>query len=316
VSDQQGIGVGAAVGSVLIIQIGASFAKVLIEDLPGPAAATWLRLATASVVLGVVVLVKHLFRKPASHPGNDGLGTFSETSSGKPLTSVASPTSTSVARRPRKAWGLAVAWSVALVTMNFCIYEAFHRIPVGIAVTIEYLGPLGVAIAGSRKRIDLLWALLAGTGVVLLGFRPTPLNLVGVAFVLGAALSWIGYITLGAKIGQYFQNTNVLAAACAGGALVLLGPTAATGTFGVLDWRILGLGALVGLSCTVIPYSLDLYSLGKIRPATFAILNSLAPAVAAIGAWALLRQSLAATDWVAVCLVVVASIGATARRSS
>jgi inner membrane transporter RhtA len=260
---------------------------MLIDALPAATGAVWLRLGTAAVIFGIIALVRWVVGR---------------------VRSVATP-----ARRPkpRSAWILAVAWSAALLTMNFAIYEAFARIPVGIAVTLEFLGPITVALLGSRRRLDFLWVALAAGGVLLLGFRPQPLDWIGVVFVLLAATAWGGYITLGAKLADHFRSGDVLMAACGAGAVIFAIPSALDGTFAVLNWQLLGLGALVGLACSVIPYTLDLFALGKIAPSLFAILNSLAPAVAALAAWALIDQALGHTDWLAIGCVITASIGAT-----
>ncbi len=108
--------------------------------------------------------------------------------------------------------------------MNTTFYLAIRTIPLGIAVTIEYLGPLAVAIIGSRGRLDLLWAALAGLGVALLGFRPVSLDPVGLALVLVAACCWAGYIVLGARARQYWRGSDLVTIACASGALMLAVP--------------------------------------------------------------------------------------------
>ena len=183
--------------------------------------------------------------------------------------------------------------------------------PLGIAVTIEYLGPLTVAIIGSRRRLDLVWVGLAALGVALLGLRPAPLDPVGVAFILVAALCWAGYITLGSKARDYWDGTDLVALACTFGALALAGPAVVQGGANLWTPTVLGLGLLVAVLSSVLPYRLDMAAFGALPPALFSILQSLSPAVAAVAGWLLLGEVLGLGDWVALLAVVIASCGAT-----
>jgi inner membrane transporter RhtA len=214
----------------------------------------------------------------------------------------------------RQAWLSAVALAVAVTVMNVCFYNALTRIPLGVAVTVEALGPLVLSVVVSSRRIAWLWALLALLGVALLsltGVRVGHLDPVGLGFAAGAAASWAAYILATARAGADFPNLDGLALATAIGALV----TAPFAVFAVdpgsaLRWQVLGLGALVGVMSSVIPYSLELISLRHLPPETFAILTCLSPVVAAVAGWLILGQHLAVTGYVAIVLVSVASIGA------
>ena len=225
-----------------------------------------------------------------------------------------------VALRPRlrglsgRAWLSAVALAATVTVMNVCFYNALTRIPLGVDVTVEALGPLALSVAVSQRKTAWLWALLALLGVALLsltGVRVGHLDPVGLGFAAGAAASWAGYILATARAGTDFPNLDGLALATAIGA-VFTAPFAvvAVDPAGALQWPVLGLGAIVGVMSSVIPYSLELISLRRLPPETFAILTCLSPVVAAVAGWLILGQHLAVTGYVAIVLVTVASIGA------
>jgi inner membrane transporter RhtA len=219
-----------------------------------------------------------------------------------------------VRRLTRRAWAAAAALAVALATMNLCFYEAISRIPLGIAVTIEVLGPLVLSVALGRRRIAWVWALLAFAGVAALGLAPKQmghLDWVGVGFAAAAALSWASYIVATSRAVQVFPKLDALAIATAIGAL-LVAPFAAATIDGAaaLHWHVAGLAVAVGLMSSVIPYSLELWSLRTLAPATFAVLTCLSPVVAVLAGWAVLGQRLTVTDCLAILLVTVASAGA------
>jgi inner membrane transporter RhtA len=208
----------------------------------------------------------------------------------------------------------ALALAAALVVMNLCFYISLTRIPLGVAVTVEALGPLVLSVVVSRRMSAWLWALLALLGVALLsltGVRVGHLDLVGLGFAAAAGVSWAGYILATARAGSDFPKLDGLALATTIGALVTA-PFAvlAIDPGSALRWQVLGLGALVGVMSSVIPYSLELISLRRLPPETFAILTCLSPVVAAIAGWLILGQHLAVTGYVAIVLVTVASIGA------
>ena len=213
----------------------------------------------------------------------------------------------------REALRIALAFGLVLGTMNWVIYLALDRIPVGIAITLEFLGPLGVAVAGSRTRLDLLWVLLAGGGVVLLAdpFGAGGPDALGVAFALAAGACWAAYIVLAQHAGRHFRGGTGLAIAMGVAALVPLGPGVATAGGDLLAAEVLAIGALVALASSVIPYSLETEALRRMPRNVFGILMSLEPAVAALAGFLVLSQELAAQELVAIALVVAASAGAT-----
>jgi inner membrane transporter RhtA len=228
-----------------------------------------------------------------------------------------------------RAWrdaAVAVAFGVTLGVMNFSIYQSFARIPLGIAVTIEFLGPLAVAVASSRRLIDLVWVGLAGAGVALLsngwaslahggrGGHPAPgLAVSGVAFALVAAACWAGYILLSASTGRRFRGSSGLVLAMAIAAIVVTPVAAAQGSAGhdsVLRPGVLATGVAVGLLSSVIPYRLELEALRRIPARVFGIWMSLEPAVAALVGLVLLSEALAPREWAAIACVMVACAGA------
>lgn len=214
--------------------------------------------------------------------------------------------------RPREHLRLAALFGVALAAMNYSIYEALDRIPLGVAVTLEFVGPLAVAVLGSRRPIDLVWVLLAGFGIVLLsgGLGGQGVDALGAAFALAAGAAWGAYILISARVGAVFPGGSGLAVAMSV-ALLLVAPVGiADGGGGLLDLRLLAIGGAVGLLSSVIPYSFELEALRTLRPSVFGVLMSLEPAVAVLIGFIALDQGLAAVEALAIALVVLASAGA------
>jgi inner membrane transporter RhtA len=208
---------------------------------------------------------------------------------------------------------LAALFGLCLGFMNLTFYEAVERVDLGIAVTLEFVGPLGVAVAGSRSRADVLWVVLAGTGVLLLanpGGADAP-DALGVAFALLAGVFWGAYILLSARTGERFAGGRGLALAMAVAVLVPLGPGLATGGSGLVSAEVLLVGFGVALMSSVIPYSLETEALRTLPKHVFGVLMSLEPAVAALAGLLVLSQALGARELLAIALVVAASAGAT-----
>ncbi|GAA3438195.1 DMT family transporter [Kutzneria kofuensis] len=218
--------------------------------------------------------------------------------------------------RPRlrmsgRAWLVVLGYGTVLGLMNLSIYEALQRLPLGIAVTIEFLGPLAIALAGSRRWLDALWALLAAAGVAMLADIGGDASLLGILFALAAAVCWAGYILLGAKLGEATAGGSGLAVAMAIGAVVIAPFGVAEAGSALLNPTILVIGAGVALLSSVIPYSLELEALRKIPPRLFGVLMSVEPAVAALAGVLVLGENLRPVQWLAIMCVVTASAGAT-----
>jgi inner membrane transporter RhtA len=214
-------------------------------------------------------------------------------------------------RLNRRTWLVVAAYGAVLGAMNLTFYLALAQAPLGIVVTIEFLGPLAVAIAGSRRWLDGLWALLAAAGVVLLTESRGDIHLSGILFALAAAACWATYILLSAALGRHTSDGGGLALGMTIAA-VLVAPVglADTGTAVFEPW-VLAVGLGVALLSSVIPYSLELEALRRIPPKVFGVLMSLEPAVAAMVGLLVLGEILGPPQWVAVLLVVAASAGAT-----
>lgn len=264
---------GLVLIGILSVQLGAAIAKGLFGEI-SPTAMVWLRLLTSAVVLAA-----------AARPRFAG--------------------------RSRRDWLVVLGFGASLATMNWAIYQSISRIPLGIAVTIEFIGPLTLAVLGSRRLHDLLWVVLAGVGVALLGFQRTGLDLPGVLYALLAGAAWAAYILLSASTGRRWAGFDGLAVASIVAAAAMTLPALLTAGPRLWDDRVLLIGALVGLLSSVIPYSCELVALRSLRPAVFGILMSLEPAAAALAAIVVLREHLSPLQWLAIACVVAASIGAT-----
>ncbi len=258
---------------ILSVQFGAAIAKDLFGRID-PTAMVWLRLLTSAIVL--IAMARPALRG-----------------------------------RTRNDWLVVLGFGVSLGLMNWSIYQAFARIPLGLAVTIEFIGPLAIAIIASRRARDLLWVLLAGRGVVVLGFEPAGVTLAGVLFALLAGASWAAYILLSAETGRRWSGLQGLAVASVIATLPLTPYAVAEGGDSLLEPEILLLGAAIGLLSSVIPYSFEMSALRTLPAGVFGILMSLEPAAAALAALRLLGEVLEPLQWLALTCVVAASIGAT-----
>jgi inner membrane transporter RhtA len=215
--------------------------------------------------------------------------------------------------RPRLAGDLrlAGAFGVALGLMNWSFYEAIDRIPLAVAVTIEFAGPLLVAVIGSRRLLDGVWIVLAAVGIVLLvGPGGGTVDAVGVGFALIAAGCWMAYIYLSKRTGAAFTGGSGLALAMVVGALIVLPAGVIQAEGALTEPDLLGSAFVVAILSSVLPYSLELEALRRLPEAVFGVLMSLDPAVAALVGFVMLDQSLGPRDVFAIAMVVVASAGA------
>jgi inner membrane transporter RhtA len=224
-----------------------------------------------------------------------------------------------VARRPSgrggssRAIGWAVVLGLVIAAMNWLFYLAIARIPLGVVVTIEFWGPLAVAVAGSRRAIDLAWVALAGLGIwVLGGGRLVADDAIGVALALAAGGGWALFILIGGRVAREWPGGRGLAISTGVAAAVIVPVAVAGGAVGELiaDPGFLLAGAAVALFASVIPWTLELTAMRRVASATYGILMSLEPAVAAAFGTVLLGQGLSAADAAAIGMVVAASAGA------
>jgi inner membrane transporter RhtA len=217
----------------------------------------------------------------------------------------------SVRGRTRSDWLTVIGFGLALAVMNTLFYLALTRLHLGATVTLEYLGPLVLSVVVSRRASAWLWAVLAFGGVVLLGRGGFgSLDPVGVALALGAGVMWVAYILLSARAGARFARLEGLALAMAIGGILMLPVGVVTAGTALLNPMTLVLGLAVAILSSTIPYGLELFALRRLPAATFSILLSLAPALAAVAGVVILGQQLTVLDAVAIGLVVVASMGA------
>jgi inner membrane transporter RhtA len=214
-------------------------------------------------------------------------------------------------RLDRRTYLVIAGYGLVLGAMNLAFYQSIKYIPLGAAVTIEFLGPLAVAVFGSRRWLDGVWALLAAGGVLLLTRVDGGLALPGVLFALAAAVCWAGYILMAAALGSRTSDGKGLALAMVFGAALALPFGVAEAGLMLLDPIVLIAGAGVALLSSVIPYSLELEALRRMPPRVFGILMSLEPAVAALAGLIVLHEALHPAQWAAVFCVVLASVGAT-----
>jgi inner membrane transporter RhtA len=205
----------------------------------------------------------------------------------------------------------ALALGVTLAGLSLSFYSALERIPLGVAMTLEFAGPLGIALAGSRRRLDLLWSVLAVAGILVLSPIGGTVDPLGAALALLGGAFWAGYILLSARIGRTSPGGGGLAMAMAIAAIVTLPFGIAAGERIAADPWLLLAALGVALLSSVVPFSLELEALRRIPVRVFGVLMSLEPAIAALVGLVLLGETLGMRETAAIGLVVIASIGAT-----
>lgn len=218
--------------------------------------------------------------------------------------------------RTRADLQLVAVLGVVLVSMNMSFYEAIDRLPLGIAVTVEFLGPLGVAVALSRRPVDLAWVALAGAGVALLadGGGGGNVNVAGIVLAATAGLFWALYILLSVRVGKRWPGPTGIAPAMVVGGLLALPWGIVSAGHHLGDPQLLGAAAGVGLLSSALPWSLELEALRRLPPAVFSVVLSLEPAVAALAGFVFLHEHLHTRAWIAIGMVVLASAGAAMRQ--
>ena len=264
---------GLVLTGIASVQFGSALATTLFDE-AGPAGTVLLRTAFAALVLAAIW-----------RPAMRGRG--------------------------ETTWRAVALYGVCLVGMNLCFYESLDRIPLGIAVTLEFVGPLTVAIVGTRSRRDVIWVVLAAAGVVLLAPGiGDGLDALGVAFALTAGGFWGAYILIAARIGRGSAGLGGLSAAMIYATIILVPFGVADAGADLLHPGVLAAGLGVALLSSVLPYTVELEALRRLPERTFGVLLSLEPAVAALVGLIVLDQHLLGREIVAIALVVAASAGA------
>ncbi|HKQ17921.1 MAG TPA: DMT family transporter, partial [Solirubrobacterales bacterium] len=264
---------GLVLTGIASVQFGSALATTLFDE-AGPAGTVLLRTAFAALVLAAIW-----------QPAMRGRG--------------------------ETTWRAVALYGVCLVGMNLCFYESLDRIPLGIAVTLEFVGPLTVAIVGTRSRRDVVWVVLAAAGVVLLAPGiGDGLDALGVAFALTAGGFWGAYILIAARIGRGSAGLGGLSAAMIYATIILVPFGVADAGADLLHPGVLAAGLGVALLSSVLPYTVELEALRRLPERTFGVLLSLEPAVAALVGLVVLDQHLLGREIVAIALVVAASAGA------
>ncbi len=264
----------ATVAAMACFQVGAACAKTLFPAL-GPQGAAALRLSLGALMLLAIARPWRRWPREAPLP---------------PL------------------FGLGVATAVAVLMFYF----AQSRLPLGVAIALQFLGPLGVAVFGSRRPLDLVWAAMAAGGVWCLvgaGADAAPIDLAGLGFAFCAAVGWAAYILCGRAASAAFGSATASLAASIAAVIVLPVGIAQAGT-ALLDPALLPMALLVALLSTAAPFSLELYALPRLPARTFATFTSLEPAFGVLSGWVLLNQHLAAAQVAGVAGVIAAAAGA------
>jgi len=212
--------------------------------------------------------------------------------------------------RSREEWLLVATFGFCLAGMNYAFYAALDRIPLGVAVTFEFVGPLGIAVFGSRRPLDLVWVVLAGTGILLLADPGGGFDGLGVGLALLAGAFWAAYILVSARMGRAIPGQSGLALAMVVASALVLPFGIADGGADLLDPVVLAIGLGVAILSSAIPYSLEFEALRRLPAAVFGVLMSLEPAMAALAGFVVLGEVLDARELAAIGLVVVASAGA------
>lgn len=252
---------------------GGSALAVLVIDSVGVVQALWLRTALAAIILA-----------------------------------LARPRSVRLPKRGDRM--LLLALTASLLAMNLTFYEAISRAPVGIVVAVEFLGPLGVAVAGSRRFLDVVWVVLAGAGVFLLARPEGTVTLLGLVFALLAAACWAAFLLLAKKAVTRIEPLRVTTLMLVGSSLVLTPAMLITGVKVAGHGRAILLGLAVAVLSSALPYFLELVAIKRVRASTYGVLLSIEPAIAAFWGFVVLSQRLALREVGAIVAIVVAAAGA------
>ncbi len=272
--DNKNRALAAVLLSMLSVQGGASIAKHLFPVL-GPAGTTTLRIGLAGVLLAVI-------NRPPVH------------------------------KFTGREWCCALFYGLSIGVMNLSFYYGIQRIPLGLGVTVEFIGPLGLALLASRRAADFLWAVLAGAGVALIvPWKGGNVDPVGLLFVFLAGLFWAVYIVMSRKITRRMKSSDAVACGMCIALLFILPFGVFSGDLENLNWKLGVLGLGVAVFSSALPFTLDLFALKRVPAKTFSVLQSLQPAFGALSGLLFLGEILSFRQWIAILCVVLASMGVT-----
>jgi len=266
--------------SIISVQCGAAIAKGLFPEI-GAAATASLRIGLSAIIL-LIAFRPNLFKLNA------------------------------------KQWKYVSLYGISLGAMNMVFYMAIERIPIGLGVTLEFVGPLVLAIFSSKRAIDFIWVVLAATGIALIApWTSNGLNVTGVLLALLAGGFWAAYIILGGRISKIMKGGEAVAVGMLFATILILPFGFSGGGLSNLNPKLLGLGAALALLSSAIPFTLEIKALKQLPARTFSILMSLEPAMASLAAFVFLQEYLSFTECIAVACVVIASAGSslTTRRA-
>jgi inner membrane transporter RhtA len=268
----------AVLGAIISVQAGAAIAKGLFPVLGAT--------GTASVRIGLSALILLAVNRP------------------------------NLKRFSKAQWKAVIPYGLCLGAMNVIFYMALERIPLGLAVTLEFIGPLLLAVAGSRRIIEFLWVLLAAAGIAFIApWNEKSIDLIGSLLALLAGGFWAGYIILGRRTSKIMDGGQAVTIGMIFATMIVLPFGISSGGLGNFTLIMILSGAALALLSSAIPFTLEMNAMRKIPAQTFSILMSLEPAVAALCGLFFLQEMLSFYEWMAVALVVIASAGATLTKN-
>jgi len=220
-------------------------------------------------------------------------------------------------RLPREQWGNLAGYGICLGLMNSVAYQAFARVPIGIAMAIEVMGPLTLVIVGSRHVSDFLWlgGTVIGLALVLFpGREIAPLDIVGLGFACCSAACWAGYIVFGSRLAKVGSGSVVAAGALIASIFVVPLGVAGVGA-AMFTPELLALGLGVAILTNALPYFLQMLAMRQLPRALYGVIAGGVPAVGAAMSWLVLGEQLAARQWLGIGVVVLAAAGCTLRAA-
>ncbi|MBQ3351679.1 MAG: EamA family transporter [Thermoguttaceae bacterium] len=261
--------------SIISVQGGASIAKTLFGE-AGPAGAATLRIALAAIILWII-------------------------------------NRTNLLAVSKKQWFELLVYGFSIGAMNLSFYCGINRVPLGVGVTIEFVGPLSLAMLMSRRPLDFLWAILAGLGILLIfdlgGVKQV--DLIGAGLVAFAGLMWALYIVMIDRLSRTMKSADSVTIGMIIAAVLVAPFGVGEGNLTALSANAFWMGLGVAVFSSALPFTLDMIALKKLPAKTYSILESLSPAFAALSGLVFLGEALSAIQWLAIAFIIVASVGST-----